>query len=202
MWSKILFRTFCASKVTEQTLHQIYKSALNIENLILIGCGIRKLPENLFLYLPKLKVVDLRNNLLLSLPPSLAYHPTVEVMLLAGNLFLHPPPLLKTLPGLLRQDLGEEVVRVGGGNAALSLVSKLECKNMNFPPPQMLPSVLVKRENLLPNNIGVDCWGRQKTMRDLSRIRYICQKSRSNGQRNRPWFWWGSMRAVHNTEHP
>ena len=191
--------TFCASKVTEKTLYNIYRSAKDIEKLLLIDCGIRKLPENLFLHLPKLKVVDLRDNFLVSLPPSLAYHPAIEVMLLAGNQFLHPPPLLKTLPGLLTQDLGGEVLRVGGGNAALSLVSKLECQNMNFPPPQMLPSLLVKREHLLPNNIGVDCWGRQKTVRDLSRIRYIWQNSRSNGQRNGPWLC--SMIALNSTYH-
>ena len=102
---KIFLRTFCASKVNERTLYNIYKSALNLENLILIDCGIRKLPENLFLYLPKVKVVDLRNNLLISLPTSLAYHPSIEVMMLSGNLFTITPPLLKTLPRLVKHDL-------------------------------------------------------------------------------------------------
>ena len=45
-----------------------------------------------------MKVVDLRHNFLVSLPVSLAYHPTLEALRLAYNLFLEIPPLLNTLP--------------------------------------------------------------------------------------------------------
>ena len=98
-------RTFCASKVNERTLQSIYKVGLNLEHLILIGCGIRKLPVNLFLFLPKLKVLDLRNNFLISLPKSLAYHPNLEILFLGGNLFNSPPSLLQTLPRLVKHDI-------------------------------------------------------------------------------------------------
>ena len=98
-------RIFSASKVTEETLSKIYKVGLNLEYLSLVECGIRKLPENLFLFLPKVKAVDLRRNLLISLPESLAYHPTLEVLLLSDNLFLDIPPLLHTLPRLERHGL-------------------------------------------------------------------------------------------------
>ena len=122
-------RTFCASEVTEKTLYNIYRSAKDIEKLLLIDCGIRKLPENLFLYLPKLKVVDLRDNFLVSLPPSLAYHPTVEVLLLAGNLFLHTPSLLRTLPSLVKHDLLTKTLPLEKYSTETSTVSE----------PQLIP---------------------------------------------------------------
>ena len=96
----VFFRTFSASEVTNETLSNIYKVGLHLERLCLVGCGIRKLPENLFLFLPKVKHVDLRHNFLISLPDSLAYHPTLEVLLLSENLFPSLPPLLYTLPRL------------------------------------------------------------------------------------------------------
>lgn len=93
--------------MNDETLLKIYKVGLNLEGLCLAGCGIRKLPDNLFHFLPIVKHVDFRHNLLLSLPSSLAFHPTVEVLLLAGNLFMGTPSLLSTLPRLQIHGLAE-----------------------------------------------------------------------------------------------
>ena len=60
--------------MTEETLKQIYKIGANLEGLELANCGLKQLPENLFLFLPRIKYVDLRQNQLASLPDSLAYH--------------------------------------------------------------------------------------------------------------------------------
>ena len=74
----------------------------------------RLLPAWLFWWLPALHWLDLRDNLLLSLPPSLAHHPKLQVylarcvcikageqvILLDNNLFTEVPPVLSSLPRL------------------------------------------------------------------------------------------------------
>ena len=76
-----------------------------MSQLTLARCGIRKLPENIFLFLPHLKMADLRQNSLVSLPSSLAYHPYLQVILLLDNLFPTFPTILHTLPKLTEHDL-------------------------------------------------------------------------------------------------
>ena len=52
--------SFSVREVTSDTLSNIYKVGAVLENLYLVGCGIRRLPDNLFLYLPRVKWLDLR----------------------------------------------------------------------------------------------------------------------------------------------
>ena len=111
---QFILRSFSAFDVDEKTLASIYKCGPNLEFISLVGCGIRKLPENFFLCLPKVKGIDLRNNCLASLPQSIAYHPNLRVMLLAGNLFKSVPFLLHTLPKLSRHDLSLQISTIIG----------------------------------------------------------------------------------------
>ena len=48
------------SEVTSNTLTDIYKVGAVLENLYLVGCGIRRLPDNLFLYLPRVQRLDFK----------------------------------------------------------------------------------------------------------------------------------------------
>jgi Leucine-rich repeat (LRR) protein len=66
----------------------------------LTGCRIKQLPEDLFNHLPRIRWLDMRCNLMLSLPNSLSHNPTLEVLLLDQNLFTSIPPVLQTLPRL------------------------------------------------------------------------------------------------------
>ena len=93
------FRTFCASRINDITLYNIY--------------------------LPKLNVLDLRNNFLISLPPSLSYHSTLEVLLLVGNLITSPPPIIQTLPNLLSHDLKLTKVTTDPQKGAWHSISKV-----------------------------------------------------------------------------
>ena len=72
-------KTFKAKVIRNDTLSKIYKHGNTLEQLDLSGCGIRKLPENLFNCLQNLKIIDLRQNFLIGLPPSLAFHQNIEV---------------------------------------------------------------------------------------------------------------------------
>ena len=71
-----------------------------VENLYMVGKEIKVIPEEVFRHLRCLKWLDLRDNNLISLPDSLANHPTLEVLLLDNNLFTELPSLLTTLPRL------------------------------------------------------------------------------------------------------
>ena len=124
-------RTFCSQNVKEGTLQNIYRVGLYLEHLILIDCGIRKLPENLFLFLPRLKVVDLRKNLLVSLPESLAYHPNIEVLLLSGNLFIYTPSILQTLPSLVKHDLGMTIRNTNSHQRKYQFDYTVSCQSRN-----------------------------------------------------------------------
>ena len=75
----------------------------------------RTLPDNLFARLPALRWLDLRDNLLLSLPASLSHHPSLEVVLLDNNLFTEVPASLSTLPRLSSLSLTGNILRQGGG---------------------------------------------------------------------------------------
>ena len=93
-------RVFSATKLTSGTLPRLHRIGLHLEKLSLVGCKIRSLPESLFLFLLQVKYVDVRQNFLVSLPSSVAYHPTLEVFLLSENLFTEVPAILSTLPRL------------------------------------------------------------------------------------------------------
>ena len=55
-------KAFKAKVIRNDTLSKIYKHGNTLEQLDLSGCGIRKLPENLFNCLQNLKIIDLRQN--------------------------------------------------------------------------------------------------------------------------------------------
>ena len=101
-------RVFTATELYSDTLPRIQKVGLHLEKLSLVGCKIRSLPESLFLFLVKVKYVDVRQNFLLSLPKSVAYHPTLEVFLLSENLFTEVPAILTTLPRLTMHGLSQK----------------------------------------------------------------------------------------------
>ena len=98
-------RSFNVTKLSSQTLFNIYKMGHTLESLSLTNCEIRVLPENFFQFLPVLRHLDLRRNLLVSLPSSLAYHPHIENLLLSDNLFDQIPVILSTLPKLQQHGL-------------------------------------------------------------------------------------------------
>ena len=129
----MLSRTFCSKNVKDGILQNIYRVGLYLEHLILIDCGIRKLPENLFLFLPRLKVVDLRKNLLVSLPESLAYHPNIEVLLLSGNLFNSTPSILQTLPSLVKHDLCMTIKNTNSRPRKYQFNYTVSCSNSDRP---------------------------------------------------------------------
>lgn len=47
--------------------------------------NLTELPEKLFVFLQHLQWLDVRNNLLTSLPTSIKSHPSLETILLQGN---------------------------------------------------------------------------------------------------------------------
>ena len=82
------------------SMKTIIKLGSTVENLYMAGNKIRVIPEEVFRHLPCLKWLDMRDNYLITLPDSMAHHPTLEVVLLDNNLFSELPPLLGTLPRL------------------------------------------------------------------------------------------------------
>uniref|UniRef100_A0A6P7FP60 Leucine-rich repeat protein soc-2 homolog n=1 Tax=Diabrotica virgifera virgifera TaxID=50390 RepID=A0A6P7FP60_DIAVI len=72
----------------------------NLKMLFLEGNFITALPENLFRKLPKLMWLDLRNNLLESIPASIAFHEKLENLLLSNNNLHNLPNELGTIPNL------------------------------------------------------------------------------------------------------
>jgi len=137
-------RIFKSNIVTTDTLAQIYKQGVSLECLCLQKCGIRKLPDNLFLFLPNVKFVDLRHNYLISLPRSLAFHQNIEYLLLSDNLFKTIPPILSSLPKLKETGLK-------GLQPGLRLSSSLEEHEASGP--------LI---SLRSKSSGVDSWGRRQ----------------------------------------
>ena len=93
-------RHFTGTNLSLYTLLDINKLATNLESLVLSSCRIKSLPGDFFNNLPRIKWVDLRWNLMISLPVSLSHHPMLEVMLLDENLFTSLPTLVATLPRL------------------------------------------------------------------------------------------------------
>ncbi|CAG9835019.1 unnamed protein product [Diabrotica balteata] len=72
----------------------------NLKMLFLEGNFITALPDNLFWKLPKLMWLDLRNNLLESIPTSIAFHEKLENLLLTNNNLYNLPNELGTVPNL------------------------------------------------------------------------------------------------------
>ena len=115
------FRTiFNAVHLNEKTLTQLYSLGLSLKHLNISKCYIRNLPPNLFYFLPNLvhaggnirmfqllfiKLLDFSQNLLCSLPVSLAHHCFLEIILLKKNFFTSFPAILETLPRLRYHDL-------------------------------------------------------------------------------------------------
>nr|CAH7768375.1 unnamed protein product [Callosobruchus chinensis] len=57
----------------------------NLKMLFLEGNFLTEVPPALFQKLPKLMWLDLRNNVLESIPPTIAYHQCLENLLLTNN---------------------------------------------------------------------------------------------------------------------
>ena len=78
----------------------LVKLGNQVETLSIAGHKLKAIPDAVFLNLPCLKWLDLRDNYLISLPESLVEHPSLEVVLLDNNLFTEVPEVLATLPKL------------------------------------------------------------------------------------------------------
>lgn len=72
-------KIFKTKEIKAETLRKIYQQGNHLEELDLSGCLIRKLPDNMFYFLPNIRYVDLRHNFLITLPDSLAFHQNIEV---------------------------------------------------------------------------------------------------------------------------
>lgn len=74
---------------------------VNLKMLFLEGNFLTKLPDDIFWKLPRLMWLDLRNNLLESVPTSIGFHEKLENLLLSNN-------SLERLPN----ELGKELLTI------------------------------------------------------------------------------------------